>query len=84
MEEYFEEQQLEGKSQDVMSSKIKCLPLPGELQLNFFFSDNTHPMFALKSDSVDLFATDVVSFYTLCVMVETFERRLQSLAVSPG
>ncbi|KAL4120563.1 hypothetical protein QTP88_013233 [Uroleucon formosanum] len=29
MEEYFEEQQLEGKSQDVMSSKIKCLPLPG-------------------------------------------------------
>jgi len=30
MEEYFEEQQLEGKSQDVMSSKIKCLPLPGK------------------------------------------------------
>lgn len=30
MEEYFEEQQLEGKSQDMMSSKIKCLPLPGE------------------------------------------------------
>lgn len=29
MEEYFEEQQLEGKSQDMMSSKIKCLPLPG-------------------------------------------------------
>lgn len=30
MEEYFEEQQLEGKSQDIMSSKIKCLPLPGK------------------------------------------------------
>lgn len=30
MEEYFEEQQLEGRSQDVMSSKIKCLPLPGK------------------------------------------------------
>ncbi|XP_025424685.1 lutropin-choriogonadotropic hormone receptor [Sipha flava] len=30
MEEYFEEQQLEGKSQDMISSsKIKCLPLPG-------------------------------------------------------
>lgn len=30
MEEYFEEQQLEGKSQDIISSKIKCLPLPGK------------------------------------------------------
>lgn len=29
MEEYFEEQQLEGRSPDVISSKIKCLPLPG-------------------------------------------------------
>lgn len=35
MEEYFEEQQLEGKLQDFMSSKIKCLPLPGERRSAF-------------------------------------------------